>query len=619
LDFKQALVRAINPYVFSFAFRCLAFAPAAYVFAAIQYSAITVPFWDHVELIKSIAAWYDGTLEIAHLWAPHNHTRPLVYRAVMLFNAAVTNWDIRSEYVYMYAAVYGAFMCHFWALNQLNKDGDQLMASMALLVVSLLVFSPVGHNNHWWSMMFQLNIANLLITFSLLTTALHPRRWSSHIAAAISCWLAAYSITNGLIALLALTVVFQVCGQDLMRPNRWSMFWAVNLAAVLMLYVPGIHVETGPRPDIGDLVWFSVAYLGAPLGGMIWFPFNGQFHIPLSTLLNGMLGSILVVSALFLMWRAKERARSCDPAALLLVGFTLFSLGGAAVTAWGRAAFDEYGISNANSSRYTVFSVYLLLGIIYYLYSGFGHGTLAGKLPPNHSRRRAALIIATFAFMVCGTITYVRASHIYVDAYHFNRMLMNAFPWGLEPTGLEKYVHPNVDAVINLKSEMQRLQLGPYAAMPLSMQAFSIGTFRRPFLLFDGRRITQRFRASSHGLKAVSVIMNTGNDKQVRYPVTWQIHDVTGENPRRIAKGTFNAKEITDWQYARLQLPYTYDSNGHWYELEFSTFGKSGDYQSVGPALYRLSDSQSELEEAASPDEIISERLTMALRLEYAK
>lgn len=601
-------------------FRSLSLVPAVYVFVAIQYSAITVPFWDHIELINYIAAWYDGTFQVASLWAPHNHTRPLVYRGVMLLNALATNWDIRSEYVYVYAAIYGTFICHVWVLSTLSKDGDQLIPSSALLMISLLLFSPAGHNNHWWSMMFQLNVANLLITFSLLTTSFYPYRWVSHIAAATSCWLAAYSLTNGLIAFVSLALTFQVCAQNPMRPNRWSVFWFLNLAAVLILYLPGLHWDNGPRPSIGELIWFSMAYLGAPLGSIIWFPFKGQFDIPISTLMNGGLGSLLVVSALLLIWYSREEARCCQPAALLLVECTLFSLGSAVVTAWGRAHFDDYGISNANSSRYTIFGVYLLVGIIYFIC--FGLSRTAAKervVRGHHPWGRGAVIVGTLAFIVFGMITYVRGAQVYVDAHNFNRMLTNAFPWGLEPTGLEKYVHHKAEAVMKLKSAMQRWQLGPYASMPLSMQTFSIGTYRRQFLLFDGRRIMQRFRANAPGLKAIAVTMTTDYNKHARYHVVWQVHDVTSDDRRLVGSGIFDTRDISDWQSLRLQLPFTAGSSGHLYELELSSEGKVDERQSVGPALYSLTDDQSGLEQATGSDEISSEPLTLALRLEYAK
>lgn len=599
----------------------LSIVPAVYVFIAIQYSAITVPFWDHTELIRWIASWYDGTFQISSLWAPHNETRPLVYRAVMLFNAMLTNWDIRSEYVYMYVAIYGTFACHLWALRRLTGAGGPLIFPTSLLLISLLIFSPAGHNNHWWSMMFQLNVANLLIAFGLLITFLNPRRWSSHVLGAASCWLAAYSLTNGLFAFLAVIATLLLTTRNPLRPDRWILFWILNFVVIMFLYMPGMHTATGiAQPGIDDLAWFSLVYLGASLGSILWFPFKSQFDLPISTVLNGLCGIMLVVSASLLIWHAKERLRNRHPAALILVGFALFAGGSALATGWGRAAFDAYGVSNANSSRYTIFSVYLLLGQIYYVSAGYVEGWLRTiPLGKRWGWRKVAATLGIAVFVVLSSITYVRAVWVYVDAHNFNRMLVNAYPWGLEPTDLDKYIHPNPDFVRQLKAELQRLQLGPYSIPRFSVEKLPIGEYKRPFSLFGNKQLAQRFRASAPGLKMLDVTMVTWGNSQVSYRVAWQLYDVTGNERSLVAKGVFDSMGVSDWQPIHLRLPYLPDSRGRLYEIEFSAQGKLGDQHAVGLPLYSMGNAQVALEPAVATGESVSERLTLALRLEYAK
>ncbi|MET4277738.1 MULTISPECIES: hypothetical protein [unclassified Bradyrhizobium] len=122
----------------------LAAIPAVYLLWAIQYSAITVPFWDHTELMHWIAEWREGNFHFSSLWAPHNHTRPFVYRLVMLINAVATDWDIRSEYIYLYLSIYETFACFVWLARRLVDEANEVFA-VTLLIVSLIVLSPVGH------------------------------------------------------------------------------------------------------------------------------------------------------------------------------------------------------------------------------------------------------------------------------------------------------------------------------------------------------------------------------------------------------------------------------------------------------------------------------------------
>ncbi|MBQ0823535.1 hypothetical protein KBI52_25420 [Microvirga sp. HBU67558] len=443
----------------------LAVLPAAYVFVVIQYSAITLPFWDHTELIRWISAWHDGTFTFSSLLAPHNHTRPLVYRGVMMANAILTAWDIRSEYIYMYVAIFGTFACHWWALKKLAPSSSGLVLPAALLVVSIFVFSPAGHNNHWWSMMFQLNATNVLITVAFLVTFTNPTKWLNHVLGALSCWLATYCLTNGLVAFIAIIITLQLGSPILWRPSKWVLFWVANFAAVLLTYLPGMSGSMeSAHPSVIDLIWFTFVYLGAPLGSLIWFPFRNQFDVPVSTMFNGICGVALVAAACFWAWRAWGDLRNGRPAALILAGFALFAGGSALVTGWGRAAFDAAGVSNANASRYTIFGVYLLLGQVYYIaYLMAGRETSGAPTQSGGlSWPSLAASLAVSASVVLAGVTYYRAIRIYQDVRFFSAALATAYPTGLEPTARDGFIHPNQDFVRQLKADLQRLKIGPY-------------------------------------------------------------------------------------------------------------------------------------------------------------
>lgn len=138
-------------------------APAVFLFFAILHSAITVPFWDHLEFGRLLVRWHDGTFQWSELWAGHNHSRPFTFRCVYLLNALLSDWDIRSEYAYVYASLYGAFALAAWAIWKATRDCSRPTRLALVAVVSYFAFSPVGHNNHWWSMMLQLDLAHFFI------------------------------------------------------------------------------------------------------------------------------------------------------------------------------------------------------------------------------------------------------------------------------------------------------------------------------------------------------------------------------------------------------------------------------------------------------------------------
>lgn len=586
--------------------------PAIYVFFAIQYSAITVPFWDHTELIHWLVAWHDGEFEFSSLWAPHNQTRPLVYRVVMFFNAILTDWDVRSEYIYLYLTLYGTFACHIWALHRATRDAHYTTVfPLILVVVSLLLFSPVGHNNHWWSMMFQLDAANFFIAFSMLIVFSEPNRWIAHIAAALGCWLASYTLTNGIFAFLAIGLVFQLSAVRWVHPNRWAAFWAGNLIVLLFLYLPGIPLSGGAAlPTPLQLTQFFLGYLGAPVGGLLRYPYANMFDIPLSTTTNVVCGGLLVASSIALCWHARFRLRERHGAAMILYGFTIFAMISAVATGWGRAAFDDYGVSNANASRYTIFGAYLTLGLLYYVGAGLAYGWW------NSKRARGIGATAATVFTLFAGVTYARGIEVYANAHDFNHALANAFPWGAQSTKQDKFVHPDPEFVKRLRRDLQRLEVGPYRSRQFNVQTLPAGEFSEAGVLYGGGQVSERFVATQRGLKAIAITLVTPNGERTSGVVRWQLSDV--DSAALVADGTMDAEEIENWGDTRLKLPYVGESKGREYELILSS--EADHTAAAAVALYAsASDRKSSLTISRQGDTTGRGDLSMGLRIEYAR
>jgi hypothetical protein len=591
----------------------LAAVPAIYVLIAIQYSALTVPFWDHAELIRWIVPLYDGNFHFSSLWAPHNHTRPFVYRLVMVFNAWMTDWDIRSEYIYMYFAIYGTFACHAWLIGHLLKGvQDRILLPTTLLVSSLLLFSPAGHNNHWWSMMFQLNVTNFFIALGFVLVVVWPTRWGSHIVAAVSCWLAAFTLTNGFFAMAAIIVLLQLSAPRILHPDRFVVFWTVNLVVAAGCYLPGMTMDTSPtHPGIAKMVEFTLAYLGAPLAGLLWFPFGNMFDLPSAMVPNVAAGCVLVVACLALCFHAWPRLRERNLAAMVLFGFAGFAVLSAIATGWARAALDESAMTNANASRYTIFGAYLLFGQVYYVVTGIGQGWWAGM-----AWGRRAVAVVTAAFVVLSFVSYSRATRVYAHARQFNEDLAQAYIWGFQPTAEDKFIHPSPETVSDLKHELQRLEIGPYSNRSYLRVQLPVGKFGKATLLSGNRKVTQRFVASQAGLKDLAFKFVTPNGPVSPGRVSWEVREAGGSST--VASGDFDYQRAHDWQEFRVKLPYLADSKGKTYELTLT--GVGDDARPLGLPLYAP-------EATGNPPVVLSddgdtpsrERFSMDLTTEYVR
>src|SRR4051812_25030823 len=549
----------------------LALLPAIYLLIAIQYAAITVPFWDHTELIRWIANWHEGHFSIWSLGAPHNHTRPFVYRLVMVLNAAATGWDLRSEYIYLYLSIYGTFACLVWLAARVVV-GLQAASTLpvSILTISLLLFSPAGANNHWWSMMFQLTATNFFIALSVALVFSEPTSWVRHVIAAASCWLAAFTLTNGFFAMVAIAITLQLSAPRLLRIDRFAAFWAANLLLAAGAYLPGMHMDVSPAHPTGrQLIEFSLAYLGAPLGGLLWFPYRNMFDIPQAITVNVICGSGLAVVCAILSRDAWPRLRERHPAALVMYGFSGFAVLSALATGWARAAFDAYGVSNGNSSRYTIFGAYFILGQVYYLGAGLAQEWWPSRVAMLTVRRAVFTLAAVF--VVLASISYVRGWRVYADAHDFNRLLSQAYSWGTRPIEGDQRIHPQPEAVAYLKRELQLLEIGPYANRSYDKVPPAIGKLTGAVLLSGGRTLTQRFVVPDNGLKRLSFRMVTPSGGPVAGRVVWKLAEAG--RPEPIATGVIEAARIYDWVPITLKLPYLDDSRGKTLELSFAGEG----------------------------------------------
>jgi len=526
-------------------------APAIFLVVAIQASAITVPFWDHCDLIRVITDYLDGHLSLADLWRPHNHSRPLTYRAIYLINAVLTHWDVRSEFVIHTSTILAAFLLQGVTLWRLCGKRADTRFLIWLLLLSIVAFSPVGHNIHWWSLMSILTLCHLFCLYALIEISFSPQSWRANILAAIACWLATYTLTNGLIAFVCCAGIVQFCSDRPWRPSRWTVFWAFNLLSVAWLYLPGLPSDGGHRPGPLQFIWFSIVYLGAPLRGLLHYPYLECFYAPVSTIAGGITGLLLLAFGGALLFAHREQLRRKTPGALIAASFLGFAMLSAAMTAWGRANFDAAGVSNANASRYTLFGGYFIVGLLLFLASlgpdALRHPIFTRWIPA--SRQPLVIRIALVLFLFLATVSYARSIEVYRSARLFNSMVIDAYLASPGEPTLEGRIFPNQEFVARLKKDLQRHHLGPYREMapsassagPLVLTSATAESRPEPV----ARNLTGKFTCPVDVVTGIDVLLCTYGHSNSGYCRL----DVLNEAGQRLAWSRTDASMLRDVEY----------------------------------------------------------------------
>jgi hypothetical protein len=441
---------------------CVVAAPALFLLLAVQASAITVPFWDHAELISIIDHYYSGTLEAKELWRPHNHSRPFTYRTIYLANAILTRWDIRSEYLIHLSTIFGAFLLQAAALRKLRGGTWDVPGLACLGALSILAFSPVGHNNHWWSMMTQLTLTHLLIFYAFYAVAFAPHCLAANARAMIACWLATYTLTNGLVAACCCAVVAQLAAAKPFRIHRFTILWGLFIVVLVATYMPGLPKNHGAKPPLTDVAAFALAYVGMPLRGLLDYPYANAWNLPRGTGFSATTGAALVLLAGVTLWRNLALFRAGSPGAWLGLASMLFAGGSALLTAWGRAGFDDMGADNGNSSRYSIYGAYLLAGMIYVWGTRRDAGTSPGVQPAGWIAPLAT--IAFVVFVGCSARAYAKSIVVYKDVRAFNNKVVESYSPGADSPAHVARIFPKPEFVADLKQKLHKWQLGPYRA-----------------------------------------------------------------------------------------------------------------------------------------------------------
>ena len=440
--------------------------PVLFVFAMIQMSSVTAPFWDHWEQAQFIVAYYDKGLAAAvhdTLVSLSQHSRPVTTRLIYLANGILTGWDVRSEYVYIYAALAIGLFIHYRIIRR-NAQTRSVTTSEAALfsVISIVYLSPANHNNHWWSMMLQLDLNNVL-SLGALSLVAFTNAWRAQIAAAALCWLSVYTLTNGLFLILIVAAISRISEGAPFGVTKRTVFWLINIAAVYWSYFPIAEPGMLARPSLFSVLMFAMAYVGNPVRQLIQFSYENQFEPAPGMVLSITIGVVLVCIFLLLVITFRSCFRQPMPGFLILLGFGCFALASAFVTGWARVAFDQYGIRNGNSSRYVITGSALLFGIMHFCFAEWDQVRATVRLRGLSGRRTRIISGTAYCLLLAvAARSYAMSIPIYTASSAFNGMLWKGFVANAAVTDVDRFLYPNQERLAMLRRDLWRLKVGPY-------------------------------------------------------------------------------------------------------------------------------------------------------------
>ena len=341
--------------------------PAVLAVLVLKYS-VNVPLWDQWEpdLAGIFEKYATGHLTFADLLAQHNEARLFFPRLLFLGLGELTHWNVRFEMAATFiAACLVALMV--WRLETPAYQGRPIVRLLALLLSSLLIFSPAYYEAWTWGLEVICFLPLACIAAGLLVARLPVSRELRLLACAALATVSTYSFGNGFLAWIVLfPALFHRDSLPGFRRPRWAAgFWAAGFVANEALYFFGYQNPVQHRPLL-ELLWgcleqplrtaqFFFAFLGSPLAGGTGSPQTAATVI-------GLVLVALFFGACLLIFRSRadrELVGGTRPW-LVIGGYALLSAGLATSV---RSA--QFGVAEALSSRYGIFALALVISVIH--------------------------------------------------------------------------------------------------------------------------------------------------------------------------------------------------------------------------------------------------------------
>jgi hypothetical protein len=322
-------------------------AAPVFILCAIFIYGVPVPYYDQWELVPLIQKLNNHSLRIADLWGQHNEHRIFLPRAIMLFLAKITGWNIYYEFLASYLVALTTFIL-LWSM--LKKTFDGRPPAWLSIAFSLVIFSPIQFENWLWGWQLQFFMAILGAVAAVWSLHRRPDNIKGLVIAIAAAVFSTFSLSCGLFLWIAILPMFIFS-----RSRNWKhiLLWCIAAAGTFTLYLHGYAKPVGHPSlysfmhDPIQFIKYIFLYLGSPLG-------FGKLDAALTM---GIL--ILMVAAIILAIMASPGSGSFEflrP----WIALGLQAVVSAAATGVGRVGF---GARQALSSRYSTIASLLLLAV----------------------------------------------------------------------------------------------------------------------------------------------------------------------------------------------------------------------------------------------------------------
>jgi hypothetical protein len=376
-----------------------------------------LPYWDEWRTPGLLLTNYaQGKLRLSDFFLQHNEAR-MVFPCILYFILAnVHGWDMRD--VMAVTLFEDAAVCGLILLLFLRTTGATVITALAAFAVAtFLCFSPVQYENFLSGFLFAPFVPGLA-TVSVAVVNLSRFRFGIKTTInAVVALIATYTFANGML-LWIFGLPLPAAQESASKRSRfacYSIFASTAFVSIAGYFINYEHPPSHPPFHFGIVQ--SAHYLILWVGSY----FNSAETSPLAVGLVVLALWIVALTITIRLLVCGAQWRHFYPWLLI----SLYGLSSGLITAMGRVGF---GVQQALSSRYAIFSLFIYLGLVGTTFALYSYEQDQAVL----RRRRWIIGLATGVIALAvpaWCFSFLRGEQLMIQVAQRSARLLCAFEW----------------------------------------------------------------------------------------------------------------------------------------------------------------------------------------------
>lgn len=331
---------------------------------------VDVPYNDQWEYIGFFDNLSQGKLTFEELFRQHNEYRQLFPNLIFVGLGWFTHWNVRYEmFVIFILACLVSF--NVYRLASITAIGESWQKWVMFFLANLFIFSPMQWENWLFGVQIEYFIPIACISSGLVISFTRLDARLKLILCMLLAIISTYSSINGFLCWIVLYPVYYFSGANNNFFKKWPAISAWLFATIFALF---FYFYGYQKPEAQPSL---LAAFNHPLDALYYFfgtignTIRVIHSIDIIIVVGGVLIIVFLSQIIYVGWNIKDQKLMRNSSVWIMLG--LYSLLTAAMLTIGRSG---YGILQSCASRYTSFTLYVGVAVIF----------LASIIIHHHSR-----------------------------------------------------------------------------------------------------------------------------------------------------------------------------------------------------------------------------------------